>query len=92
VFEALPMKGLTSWNCMIGGFAVHSRGENAGRLFDWLQNEGVSLYDITQVNVHTACAHAGMASEAPPLLQLRCSEIRRRAQDGALLGVFQQTV
>ncbi|KAK3132031.1 hypothetical protein QOZ80_6AG0514850 [Eleusine coracana subsp. coracana] len=63
VFEALPVKGLTTWNCMIGGFAVHGRGRNAIRLFGRMETEGVSPDDVTLVNVLTACAHAGMVSE-----------------------------
>jgi pentatricopeptide repeat protein len=63
VFQALPVKGLTSWNCMIGGFAVHGGGEDAVRLFTRMENEGVVPDDVTLVNVLTACAHAGMVSE-----------------------------
>ncbi|KAJ1258723.1 hypothetical protein BS78_10G097600 [Paspalum vaginatum] len=65
VFEALPplAKGLTSWNCMIGGFAVHGRGEDAVELFARMEREGVAPDDVTLVNVLTACAHAGMVSQ-----------------------------
>lgn len=63
VFEALPAKGLTSWNCMIGGFAVHGRCEDAVKMFHRMEREGVAPDDVTLVNVLTACAHAGMVSE-----------------------------
>ncbi|CAN6198209.1 unnamed protein product [Urochloa humidicola] len=63
VFEALPAKGLTTWNCMIGGLAVHGRGEDAVELFGWMERDGVAPDDVTLVNVLTACAHAGMVSE-----------------------------
>lgn len=65
VFEALPLaaKGLTTWNCMIGGFAVHGRGQDALKLFGRMEREGVAPDDVTLVNVLTACAHAGMLSE-----------------------------
>ncbi|KAK3128801.1 hypothetical protein QOZ80_6BG0466560 [Eleusine coracana subsp. coracana] len=63
VFEALPVKGLTTWNCMIGGFAVHGRGRDAVRLFGRMEREGVAPDDVTLVNVLTACSHAGMVSE-----------------------------
>ncbi|KAL6861762.1 hypothetical protein ACP4OV_017462 [Aristida adscensionis] len=63
VFEALPSKGLTSWNCMIGGLAVHGRCEEAIELFGRMEREGVAPDDVTLVNVLMACAHAGMVSE-----------------------------
>lgn len=63
VFEALPVRGLTSWNCMIGGLAVHGRGKDAVELFERMEREGVVPDDVTLVNVLTACAHAGMVSE-----------------------------
>uniref|UniRef100_A0A0A9H8S5 DYW domain-containing protein n=1 Tax=Arundo donax TaxID=35708 RepID=A0A0A9H8S5_ARUDO len=63
VFEALPAKGLTSWNCMIGGFAVHGRCGDAVELFGRMESEGVAPDDVTLVNVLTACAHAGMVGE-----------------------------
>lgn len=64
VFESLPpAKGLTTWNCMIGGFAVHGRGEDAVRLFGRMEQEGVAPDDVTLVNVLTACAHTGMLGE-----------------------------
>ncbi|CAL5037702.1 unnamed protein product [Urochloa decumbens] len=63
VFEALPAKGLTTWNCMIGGLAVHGRGQDAVELFGRMEREGVAPDDVTLVNVLTACAHTGMVSE-----------------------------
>ena len=63
MFEALPAKGLTSWNCMIGGLAVHGRGEDAVDLFGRMEREGVAPDDVTLVNVLAACAHAGMVGE-----------------------------
>jgi len=63
VYEALPAKGLTSWNCMIGGLAVHGRGEDAVDLFGRMEREGVTPDDVTLVNVLAACAHAGMVAE-----------------------------
>ncbi|KAK8965494.1 putative pentatricopeptide repeat-containing protein [Platanthera guangdongensis] len=33
VFNGLPTKWLSSWNCMIGGLAIHGHGEAAIKLF-----------------------------------------------------------
>ncbi|XP_038986533.1 pentatricopeptide repeat-containing protein At5g66520-like [Phoenix dactylifera] len=63
VFSELPCKGLSSWNCMIGGFAMHGRGEAAIELFKEMEKEGVMPDDITLLNVLSACAHAGLVRE-----------------------------
>ncbi|KAG8092747.1 hypothetical protein GUJ93_ZPchr0012g20118 [Zizania palustris] len=63
VFDSLPTKGLTTWNCMIGGLAVHGRCNDALELFRRMEMAGVAPDDITLVNVLTACAHAGMVTE-----------------------------
>ncbi|KAM0914359.1 hypothetical protein ACQ4PT_011557 [Festuca glaucescens] len=63
LFQALPAKGLTSWNCMIGGLAVHGRCKDAIELFHQMERENVAPDDVTLVNLLTACAHTGMVSE-----------------------------
>lgn len=63
LFQALPTKGLTSWNCMIGGLAVHGRCNDAIELFHRMERENVAPDDVTLVNLLTACAHTGMVSE-----------------------------
>lgn len=63
VFNTLPCKGLSSWNGMIGGLAVHGKGEAAIELF--LEMEGQELVPdhITFLNVLNACAHSGLINE-----------------------------
>ncbi|KAF0901736.1 hypothetical protein E2562_006202 [Oryza meyeriana var. granulata] len=63
VFDSLPTWGLTTWNCMIGGFAVHGRCDDALALFRQMETAGVAPDDVTLLNVLTACAHAGEVSE-----------------------------
>ncbi|XP_039128125.1 pentatricopeptide repeat-containing protein At5g66520-like [Dioscorea cayenensis subsp. rotundata] len=63
VFNGLEEKGLSSWNCMIGGFAMHGRGLDAIELFKKMEKERVVPDDITLVNVLSACAHAGLVHE-----------------------------
>lgn len=63
VFNGLPRKGISSWNCMIGGLAMHGRGEAAIDLFKKMEKENVTPDDITLVNVLNACAHAGLVDE-----------------------------
>ncbi|XP_020091080.1 putative pentatricopeptide repeat-containing protein At5g40405 [Ananas comosus] len=63
VFEGLEKRGISSWNCMIGGFAVHGRGEDAIELFKQMEREGATPDGITLLNVLSACAHSGLVSE-----------------------------
>lgn len=64
VFCGLKVKGVSSWNCMIGGFAMHGKGEEAIRLFREMEEEAMVAPDsITFVNVLTACAHSGLVEE-----------------------------
>ncbi|THU47416.1 hypothetical protein C4D60_Mb09t15260 [Musa balbisiana] len=63
VFRGLSCRGLSSWNCMIGGLAMHGLGKEAVKMFDEMMKEGVIPDDITLLNVLSACAHAGLISE-----------------------------
>ncbi|KAK7264788.1 hypothetical protein RJT34_32398 [Clitoria ternatea] len=63
VFRGLKEKGVSSWNCMIGGLAMHGKGEQAIRLFREMEEAMVVPDSITFVNVLTACAHSGMVKE-----------------------------
>ncbi|KAI3756366.1 hypothetical protein L1987_56186 [Smallanthus sonchifolius] len=63
-FNVLPTKGISSWNCMIGGFAMHGRGEEAVELFKRMENESKTPPDyVTFVNLLSACAHSGLVKE-----------------------------
>ncbi|KAL0905081.1 hypothetical protein M5K25_027257 [Dendrobium thyrsiflorum] len=63
VFDGLKTKGLSSWNCMIGGLAIHGRGEEAINLFKEMEKEMVRPDDITLLNLLSACAHAGLVNQ-----------------------------
>nr|XP_043625278.1 pentatricopeptide repeat-containing protein At5g66520-like isoform X2 [Erigeron canadensis] len=62
-FNGLPSKGVSSWNSMIGGFAMHGKGEAAIDLFKKMENESVPPDYITFVNLLSACAHSGLVKE-----------------------------
>nr|AYM00692.1 pentatricopeptide repeat protein [Salvia miltiorrhiza] len=67
VFDGLRSKGVSSWNCMIGGFAMHGRGRDAIELLRKMEAEagesGRRPDHVTFVNVLAACAHSGMVEE-----------------------------
>ncbi|KAG8367845.1 hypothetical protein BUALT_Bualt16G0115000 [Buddleja alternifolia] len=64
VFKGLSRKGISSWNCMIGGFAMHGKGKDAIELLKKMEVESrVGPDYVTFVNVLSACAHSGLVEE-----------------------------
>jgi pentatricopeptide repeat protein len=65
VFHSLPLpcRWISSWNCMIGGLAMHGNGEAAIQLFKEMERQRVAPDDITFLNLLTACAHSGLVEE-----------------------------
>ncbi|KAK3003278.1 hypothetical protein RJ639_019253 [Escallonia herrerae] len=63
VFNGLPTEGVSSWNCMIGGLAMHGKGEAAIVLLKNMEREAVAPDYVTFVNVLSACAHSGLIEE-----------------------------
>ncbi|KAI3933224.1 hypothetical protein MKW92_042276 [Papaver armeniacum] len=63
VFNGLKHKGISSWNCMIGGIAMHGQGKAAIELFEEMQKQMVAPDGITFVNLLSACAHKGLIEE-----------------------------
>ncbi|KAK9734855.1 hypothetical protein RND81_04G167800 [Saponaria officinalis] len=60
VFNGCSCKGVSTWNCMIGGLAMHGRGEDAIELFKAMELEKVAPDEITFLNLLNACAHSGL--------------------------------
>ncbi|XP_021889474.1 pentatricopeptide repeat-containing protein At3g26630, chloroplastic-like [Carica papaya] len=63
VFNGLGDKGISAWNCMIGGLAIHGKGKDAIELFKKMERETVAPDHITFVNLLSACAHSGLVDE-----------------------------
>ncbi|XP_071704886.1 pentatricopeptide repeat-containing protein At5g66520 isoform X2 [Rutidosis leptorrhynchoides] len=68
-FNSLKTKGVSSWNCMIGGFAMHGKGAAAIDLFKKMENDSVPPDYITFVNLLSACAHSGLVKEGQHYFQ-----------------------
>lgn len=54
---------ISSWNSMIGGFAMHGKGDSAIDLFKKMERESVTPDYITFVNLLSACAHSGLVEK-----------------------------
>ncbi|XAR50024.1 hypothetical protein NMG60_11004235 [Bertholletia excelsa] len=66
VFIGMPQRTCVSWTSMITGFAKQGRGEEAIRIFNWMQcartNEAIPD-EITFLGVLCACSHSGFVDE-----------------------------
>ncbi|XP_065046590.1 pentatricopeptide repeat-containing protein At2g42920, chloroplastic-like [Musa acuminata AAA Group] len=74
VFENSSTKGLSSWNSMIHGLAMHGHSEAATRLFSRLESSNLRPDDVTFLNILTSCSHAGSVDEAWHYLSLMIDE------------------
>ncbi|XP_042497620.1 pentatricopeptide repeat-containing protein At5g66520-like [Macadamia integrifolia] len=63
VFNGLSNKSISSWNCMIGGLAMHGKGNAAIKLFKEMERKNLVPDNITFLNILSACAHAGLVEE-----------------------------
>ncbi|KAL8499066.1 hypothetical protein ACS0TY_022150 [Phlomoides rotata] len=64
ILERLSRKGVSSWNCMIGGFAMLGKGKAAIELLRKMEEDAMVKPDyFTFVNVLAACAHSGLVEE-----------------------------
>ncbi|GMP33421.1 hypothetical protein CsSME_00006746 [Camellia sinensis var. sinensis] len=72
VFLEMPRRTSISWTSMITGFAKQGRGEEALRVFHWMQCSGASEARpdaITFIGVLCACSHAGFVDEGRHFLK-----------------------
>ncbi|GAB4844583.1 hypothetical protein Ancab_037982 [Ancistrocladus abbreviatus] len=63
VFWRMKNKTMATWNCMIMGFAVYSRGKEAIALFDKILQLGMQPDGITFTAILSACKNSGLIDE-----------------------------
>ncbi|XP_039124574.1 putative pentatricopeptide repeat-containing protein At5g52630 isoform X4 [Dioscorea cayenensis subsp. rotundata] len=63
-FVEMNTRTLISWTSMISAYSQHGRAKEAIQLFEQMRLAGVRPNHVTFVGVLSACAHAGMVSEA----------------------------
>ncbi|CAH1443754.1 unnamed protein product [Lactuca virosa] len=64
VFESSPIKGLSSWNSMIMGHAIHGHGNEAIELFSKLESSIFNPDSVTFIGVLMACSHSRLVEKA----------------------------
>ncbi|OVA09012.1 Pentatricopeptide repeat [Macleaya cordata] len=63
VFNCMNSKDLITWNSIIGGLAMHGRGNDALIIFDQMRNANKKPDGITFVGVLCACTHMGLTEK-----------------------------
>lgn len=60
VFSNMLTRDLVSWNTMIGGFAMHGKGEFALQLLKEMISSGLSPNSVTLTSALSACNNSGL--------------------------------
>ncbi|XP_077215201.1 pentatricopeptide repeat-containing protein At4g13650-like [Tasmannia lanceolata] len=60
LFDELPKKDVVSWNSMISGCAHHGYGNEALKLFEIMEKNGVTPNHVTFVSLLSACSRCGL--------------------------------
>ena len=64
VFERTTVKGLSTWNTMISGLAIHGHGREAIQMFSRLESSGLRPDRVSFIGILSACNHSGLVNEA----------------------------
>ncbi|CAN0920789.1 Pentatricopeptide repeat-containing protein At5g15340, mitochondrial [Linum grandiflorum] len=62
VFDNLPRRNVVTWNAMLGGLAMHGKGNLVLHMFTKMFKEA-SPDDLTFIAVLSACSHAGLVDQ-----------------------------
>ncbi|KAJ8620144.1 hypothetical protein MRB53_028673 [Persea americana] len=63
VFNEMEKRTVVSWSAMIGGLAMHGKGEEALALFSEMTRVGPKPNGVTFVGLLHACSHMGLLDE-----------------------------
>ncbi|KAI5444333.1 hypothetical protein KIW84_012821 [Lathyrus oleraceus] len=63
IFEQMTELCLTSWNAMIGAYAMHGNYTDVLELFDHMKIAKVTPDEVTFTSILTACSHSGLVEE-----------------------------
>ncbi|KAJ0977683.1 hypothetical protein J5N97_013157 [Dioscorea zingiberensis] len=60
VFDEMPDRDTSAWTAMIGGLALHGRGDEAAGLFKQMKVSNILPDSMTFTSVLHACSHCGL--------------------------------
>ncbi|KAH6819237.1 Pentatricopeptide repeat superfamily protein [Perilla frutescens var. frutescens] len=63
LFDTMAEKNLVTWNAMISGYGLHGLGKEALKLYEEMQDSGITPTGVTYLSVLYACSHSGLVTE-----------------------------
>ena len=67
IFDAIPQRGIITWNAMLTVYGLNGKGNKAMALLNELTQHGMQADDITLLSALNACSHAGLVKEGKEL-------------------------
>lgn len=74
IFQQMTERCLTSWNAMIGAYAMHGNYTEVLELFDHMKVGKVSPDEVTFTSILTACSHSGLVEEGLQIFGIMMKE------------------
>ncbi|CAI8585296.1 unnamed protein product [Vicia faba] len=74
IFEQMTELCLTSWNAMIGAYAMHGNYTKVLDLFDHMKFAKVTPDEVTFTSILTACSHSGLVEEGLQIFGIMMKE------------------
>lgn len=74
IFQQMAERCLTSWNAMIGAYAMHGNYTEVLKLFDHMKFEKIRPDEVTFTSLLTACSHSGLVEEGLQIFRIMMKE------------------
>ncbi|XP_061359837.1 pentatricopeptide repeat-containing protein At4g21300-like [Gastrolobium bilobum] len=74
VFQQITEWCLTSWNAMIGAYAMHGNYTEVLKLFDQMKLGKIKPDEVTFTSILTACSHSGLVKEGLRIFGIMVNE------------------
>nr|DAD29180.1 TPA_asm: hypothetical protein HUJ06_030648 [Nelumbo nucifera] len=58
------------WSSMIAAYGLHGQGQEAIKLFEWMESEGLEPNDVTFLSLLYACSHSGLKERGTKFFEL----------------------
>jgi pentatricopeptide repeat protein len=74
IFRKMTERCLTSWNAMIGAYAMHGNYTEVLELFDHMKFGNITPDEVTFTSILTACSHSGLVEKGLQIFGIMMKE------------------
>ncbi|PNY03130.1 pentatricopeptide repeat-containing protein at4g21300-like protein [Trifolium pratense] len=74
IFQQMTERCLTSWNAMIGAYAMHGNYTEVLELFDHMKFGKITPDEVTFTSILTACSHSGLVEKGLQIFGIMMKE------------------